>query len=310
MTGSSNILKIMNDQSKNQSAEALAEAGLEQFLDPDIKDLGGFSVRRVLPSPSRRMVGPFIFFDHFGPAEFPPGEGIQVRPHPHIGLSTVTYLFEGEIIHRDSLGYVQPIAARAVNLMTAGRGIVHSERAGDDLNSVSQLHGIQSWMALPLQQEECDPDFTHYPADALPGFEQDGVSIRVIMGEAFGHQSPVTQYAPTLYLECRMAANTTLKIPGGYDEVAVYVVSGALRSEGLTVDAGRMAVVAPGRSPRLDADGDSHVMVIGGANLGERHIWWNYVSSSEQRIEQAKSDWREHRFDAVPGETEFIPLPD
>jgi redox-sensitive bicupin YhaK (pirin superfamily) len=280
------------------------------LIEPDSKDLGGFSVRRVLPSRARKMVGPFIFFDHFGPTQFPPGEGIQVRPHPHIGLSTVTYLFEGEVIHRDSLGYVQPIQARAVNLMTAGRGIVHSERAGDDLDRVSRLHGIQSWMALPLELQECDPGFTHYPAGDLPEFERDGVVIRVIMGDVYDHASPVTQHAPTLYLELRMPNGSSLSLPSDCDEIALYVVSGEVRIGDRPVGAARMAVLAPGRSLQLQASRDSHVMVIGGASLGERHIWWNLVSSSRQRIEQAKQDWRNNRFAPVPGETEFIPLPD
>jgi len=280
------------------------------IIEPDSKDLGGFSVRRVLPSRTRKMVGPFIFFDHMGPAEFPPGEGIQVRPHPHIGLSTVTYLFEGEIIHRDSLGYVQAIQAEAVNLMTAGRGIVHSERAGDDLGRVSRLHGIQSWMALPLELEECAPDFSHYPAGELPEFERNGVVIRVIMGEVFGHASPVTQHALTLYLECRMPSGTSLSLPFDYDEIAVYVVSGELRIGSELLGAARMAVLKPGQPMQLQASRDSHVMVVGGASLGERYIWWNLVSSSRERIEQAKRDWRDNRFDPIPGETEFIPLPD
>jgi redox-sensitive bicupin YhaK (pirin superfamily) len=281
-----------------------------QLIDPDVKDLGGFSVRRVLPADSRSMVGPFIFFDHFGPTEFPPGEGVQVRPHPHIGLSTVTYLFEGEIIHRDSLGCVQAIQAEAVNLMTAGRGIVHSERAGNDLERVSRLHGLQAWMALPRAQEDCAPDFTHYSASELPGFEQDGVAIRVIMGEVFGHKSPVTQYAPTLYLECNFPAATKLGLPNNYDEIAAYVVSGEVRIGESCVTEGRMAVAPAGETLHLQATKDSQVMIIGGAKFGERHLWWNYVSSSRQRIEQAKQDWRNNRFDEVPGETEFIPLPD
>ena len=286
------------------------DPSLERILESSPQDLGGFSVRRVLPDRERRMVGPFIFFDHVGPAEFPPGEGVQVRPHPHIGLSTVTYLFEGEIIHRDSLGYLQPIQAEAVNLMTAGRGIVHSERAGDDLQRVSRLHGIQSWMALPLELEECDPAFVHYPAADIPGFEHDGVSIRVIMGEAFGHASPVTQHAPTLYLECRFGANTRLQLPADCDEIGVYVVAGELRIGQTLVGEGRLAVAHGGEMAPLEASADCHVMVIGGACLGERHIWWNLVSSSRQRIEAAKADWRDKRFDPVPGETEFIPLPD
>ena len=286
------------------------DGDIELVIEPQEKDLGEFSVRRVLPARERRMVGPFIFFDHMGPAEFPPGKGIQVRPHPHICLSTVTYLFEGEIIHRDSLGYVQPIRAEAVNLMTAGRGIVHSERAGEDLHTTSRLHGIQSWMALPLDQEECEPDFQHYPADSLPGFEQDGVRIRVIMGSAGGHESPVTQHAPTLYLECRFAAGSTLTLPADYDEMGAYVVAGRVDASGRKLGAYQMAVACPGKPMRLTAQEESHVMVIGGAHLGERHIWWNFVASSKQRIEQGKQDWRESRFDPVPGETEFIPLPD
>jgi len=298
----------MSDTIKRQSSKS--NAGSLQILKPDIKDLGGFSVRRVLPAPSRRMVGPFIFFDHFGPTELPPGEGIQVRPHPHIGLSTVSYLFEGEIMHRDSLGCVQAIQAEAVNLMTAGRGIVHSERSEEGLDQVSRLHGIQAWMALPREMEECDPEFTHYPADCLPGFDLEGASIRVIMGEAFGHKSPVTQTAPTLYLECQLKGGAVLALPDSYDEIAAYLVSGELRVGQTNVGEGLMAVAAPGETLRLEAIRDSHVMVVGGAKFGKRHVWWNYVSSSQQRIEQAKIDWRENRFDPVPGETEFIPLPE
>jgi len=298
----------MSDTHKYQSSKS--EAGTLQIIKSDIKDLGGFSVRRVLPVPSRRMVGPFIFFDHFGPMELAPGEGVQVRPHPHIGLSTVSYLFEGEIIHRDSLGYVQAIQAEAVNLMTAGRGIVHSERSDDNLDRVSRLHGIQAWMALPRKLEECDPDFTHYPASSLPGFEQDGVSIRVIMGEMSGHESPVLQTVPTLYLECHLKTGAVLSLPDNYDEIAAYVVVGELRIGQTMVAEGLMVVAAAGETMRLEATCDSHVMIVGGAKFGKRHLWWNYVSSSQQRIEQAKQDWRENRFDAVPGESEFIPLPD
>ncbi|MCG6890244.1 MAG: pirin family protein [Gammaproteobacteria bacterium] len=298
----------MSSHEKYQSSNA--DATRLQLIDPEVKELGGFSVRRLLPADACNMVGPFIFFDHFGPTEFPPGEGVQVRPHPHIGLSTVTYLFEGEIIHRDSLGYVQAIQAGAVNLMTAGRGIVHSERAGDDLDRVSRLHGLQVWMALPLAEEECAPEFTHYPASELPGFDRDGVAIRVIIGAAFGHESPVTQYAPTLYLECKFPAATVLALPNSHDEIAAYVVSGEMGIGESIVTAGRMAVAPAGETLRLQAARDSHVIIIGGARFGERHIWWNYVSSSRQRIEQAKQDWRNKRFDEVPGENEFIPLPD
>ena len=300
----------MSDQTANQPVCTGATGDIELVIESDQKDLGGFCVRRVLPSARRRLVGPFIFFDHMGPAEFPPGEGIAVRPHPHIGLSTVTYLFEGEIMHRDSLGFVQPIRPGAVNLMTAGRGIVHSERAGDDLDTTSYLHGIQSWMALPLEDEERDPDFVHYPAETLPRLEVEGVSITVIIGEAYGKISPVTAYAPTLYLECRMPAGSRLTLPEQYDELGFYVVGGSVSAGEQPVEPGAMAVAGNGCGVTLDAAEDSHVMVVGGASLGKRHIWWNFVASSRERIERAKADWRQGNFEPVPGESEFIPLPD
>ena len=283
---------------------------IELRIEPREKDLGEFTVRRVLPSARRRMVGPFIFFDHMGPAQFPPGQGIQVRPHPHIGIATITYLFEGEIIHRDSLGYVQAIQAEAVNLMTAGRGIVHSERAGDDLNQLSQLHGIQSWIALPVEQEECEPAFVHYPAESLPQIEQDGSIVRIILGAAYGQTSPVKTYSPTLYLECRMSKGAGLELPADCKELAAYVVSGEVRIDGQVYGAGVMAVASAGKTIAMEALQDSRVMVIGGEPLGTRTIWWNFVSHSKERIEQAKTDWKEGRFEVVPGEDEFIPLPE
>ncbi len=279
-------------------------------IEAKARDLGGFSVRRVLPSPQRRMVGPFVFFDHMGPAEFPPGEGIQVRPHPHIGLATVTYLFEGEIMHRDSLGFVQPIQAGAVNLMTAGRGIVHSERAGSDLETTSRLHGIQSWMALPTDQEETAPEFVHYPANDLPELEQDGLQVRVIIGEAYGVRSPVKSYSPMLYLECRAKQGSTMTLPDRYDEQAVYVVSGEIAIDGQRLASGVMGVMSPGQASQITANADCRVMVIGGTPVGPRHIWWNFVSSSRERIERAKLDWQHKRFAMVAGDSEFIPLPD
>ncbi len=282
---------------------------VELVIEAKARDLGGFSVRRVLPSPQRRMVGPFVFFDHMGPAEFPPGEGIQVRPHPHIGLATVTYLFEGEIMHRDSLGFVQPIQAGAVNLMTAGRGIVHSERAGSDLETTSRLHGIQSWMALPTDQEETAPEFVHYPANDLPELEQDGLQVRVIIGEAYGVRSPVKSYSPMLYLECRAKQGSTMTLPDRYDEQAVYVVSGEIVIDGQRLASGVMGVMSPARKSQITANADCRVMVIGGAPVGPRHIWWNFVSSSRERIERAKLDWQHKRFAMVPGDDEFIPLP-
>jgi redox-sensitive bicupin YhaK (pirin superfamily) len=278
-------------------------------IEPKEKDLGELTVRRVLPSARRQMVGPFIFFDHMGPAEFPPGKGINVRPHPHIGLATITYLFEGEIIHRDNLGFVQPIHAGAVNLMTAGRGIVHSERAGDDLGEHSSLHGIQSWMALPEELSETDPGFFHYPAKDLPEFDIDGATIRLIMGEAYGRQSPVKIYSPMVYLECRVPKGCTLTLPDGHEEIGAYVVSGEIASRGETYAAGVLAIDETREEFRLEALEDSRIMIIGGTPLGKRYIWWNFVSHSKERMEQAKRDWREGRFGKVPGDDEFIPLP-
>lgn len=300
----------MSSFNEIEPSTAGASGAIALRIKPHEKDLGEFTVRRVLPAAERRMVGPFVFFDHMGPAEFAPGEGIQVRPHPHIGIATITYLFEGEIMHRDSLGYVQPIRCGAVNLMTAGRGIVHSERAGDDLHEVSRLHGIQSWIALPLDQEECEPGFIHYAADSLPQFEHERCTIRVIMGQAFGQQSPVETRSTTLYLECVMPAGARLAIPEPYRELAFYVVSGELDIGGETYPAGVMAVATDGVSPTVRAAADSRVMVIGGDPLGARTVWWNFVSSSKDRIEQAKDDWKAGRFGKVPGDDEFIPLPE
>jgi redox-sensitive bicupin YhaK (pirin superfamily) len=288
-----------------------ATGAIELTIEARVRSLGELDVRRVLPSAERRMVGPFVFFDHMGPAVFPPGQGIAVRPHPHIGLATITYLFDGEIMHRDSLGYVQLIQSNAVNLMTAGRGIVHSERASErDLPITSTLHGIQSWMALPLELEEMEPSFIHYPANDLPTLEHAGCTIRVIMGSAFGTASPVATYSPTLYFEARMPRGTSFALPAAATERAAYVVSGAVRIDGSEHRDGVLAVARAGSTPSLTAVEDSRVMVIGGAPLGQRHIWWNYVSSSKERIEQAKRDWVEGRIGKVPGDDEFIPLPD
>lgn len=282
---------------------------VDLMIRPKEKDLGEFTVRRVLPAAERQMVGPFIFFDHMGPAEFPPGKGIQVRPHPHIGIATITYLFEGEIMHADSLGFHQPIRAGAVNLMTAGRGIVHSERAGSDLEEYSHLHGIQSWMALPDGQEEIEPAFAHTPAADLPELDVGGATVRLIMGEAYGARSPVTSYSPTLYLDCVMPSGSGFELPRSYDELAAYVVSGQIEAGGCTLESGVMAVFCPQAEPSIRALEDARVMVIGGRPTGERHIWWNFVSSSKDRIEQAKADWESGGFEPVPGDEEFIPLP-
>jgi len=296
-----------------EAAEPLCtetKGSVELIIEPQEKDLGEFTVRRVLPAPEKQMVGSFIFFDHMGPAEFPPGQGIQVRPHPHIGIATVTYLFEGEIMHRDNLGFVQPIQCGAVNLMTAGSGIVHSERAGDDLDETSRLHGIQSWMALPNEEEEREAAFQHYPAADLPDIEVNGVSVRVIIGEAYGNASPVHACSSTLYLECVMPEGSELTLPDQYEEIGAYVVSGSITIDDKSYGAGVMVVGSNNAAMTLTADEVSRIMVVGGEPLGERHIYWNFVSSSKERIEQAKTDWRERKFGDVPGETEFIPLPD
>lgn len=298
----------MSDTDSGQG-QTHADGVIEVAITPKLKDLGGFSVRRVLPALERRRVGPFVFFDHMGPAEFPPGKGISVRPHPHIGLATITYLFDGLIMHRDSLGFEQPIRMGAVNLMTAGRGIVHSERAGDDLEKKSYLHGIQSWMALPTEKEEIEPAFVHYPADTLPELRVGGVIVRIIMGHAFGHESPVTQHSPTLYLECRFLGGGEITLPDGYDELAVYVATGSVEIDGEQYNEGTMAVVREGHRVHVSAPTISRVMILGGDRVGERHLWWNFVSSSKARIEQAKQDWQDGRFEAVPGDDEFIPLP-
>lgn len=284
---------------------------IELVVEGRSRDLGGFRVGRVLPATERRLVGPFIFFDHMGPTTFEAGKGIDVRPHPHIGLATVTYLFEGAILHRDSLGSMRRIEPGDVNWMTAGRGIVHSERTAEaDRRAASPLHGIQSWVALPRAEEEAEPAFTHYGREQLPAFEREGVALRLIAGSAYGRHSPVATLSPLFYLDGRLEAKAELELPEEHAERGVYLVEGAVELEGRRLEAGRLAVLAPGGAPRLRALEASRVMLLGGAPLdGERFIWWNFVSSDRQRIERAKRDWQEGRFPPVPGETEFIPLP-
>jgi redox-sensitive bicupin YhaK (pirin superfamily) len=276
------------------------------------RDLGGFSVRRVLPNAKRRMVGPYIFFDHMGPSRFAVGEGIDVRPHPHIGISTVTWLFDGEIMHRDSLASVQPIRPGAVNFMTAGSGIVHSERTGPQERAKgAALHGIQLWLALPAELQETAPAFTHYPADSIPATEVGAVKVSVIVGEAFGLVSPVATPWPTLYGEALFAGASDLRLPDGYEERALYVVDGSVGIGDQTVAAGEMAVLRAGAAPVVRAEGPARAMLLGGAAYPEqRTIWWNFVSTSPERIEQAKQDWAQGRFARVPGDDEFIPLPE
>ncbi len=290
----------------------MAENLVDLVIEPRSRDLGGFEVRRILPVAARRMVGPFIFFDHMGPADFAAGTGIDVRPHPHIGLATVTYLFEGEILHRDSLGFVQAIRPGAVNWMIAGRGIVHSERTGPDERArATRLHGIQSWIALPQAHEECEPSFVHHAADTLPQITRDGVELTLIAGTAYGERAPVETFSSMFYLDGRMPAGSSLDLPDEHPERAVYVVEGAIEIDGARHAPGRMLVLGAGMPARIAAPEAARVMILGGAEMdGPRHIWWNFVSSSKDRIEQAKADWKANRFGHVPGETERIPLPE
>jgi redox-sensitive bicupin YhaK (pirin superfamily) len=287
-------------------------AAIRRIIEPRPRDLGGFGVRRILPADGLQMVGPFIFLDHIGPAEFVPGTGIDVRPHPHIGLATVTYLFEGSLDHRDSLGCVQTIEPGAVNWMTAGRGIVHSERTGPLPRARGhRIHGIQSWVALPRSHEDIAPGFRHHPAETLPEFSLGGARLRIIAGGAFGRRSPVEVLSPTLYAELRLEAGGGLVLPDEHAERAVYVAEGALAVEGASVAAGQMAVIEPGRRPSLESRGGARAMLVGGGPAdGPRYIWWNFVASSRERIEQAGRDWQAGRFPRVPGETGFIPLPE
>jgi len=275
------------------------------------RDLGGFAVMRVLPWGGGRMVGPFIFLDQLGPVEFRPGQGIDVRPHPHIGLATVTYLFEGELVHRDSLGVVQTIRPGDVNWMTAGRGIVHSERTGPEMRASGQrMHGLQSWVALPGEYEEAEPAFDHTPAAKLPEQDGDGVKLRVIAGRAFGLASPVRVFSETFYVDVAMSAGAALDIPEEYAERAAYVLLGSVTAEGRDFCAGTLVIFVAGSRARLVAKAASRVALLGGAPLGERHIWWNFVSSTSTRIEQARRQWADGAFPPVPGETESIPLPE
>lgn len=273
------------------------------------KDLGGFSVRRVIPAEGRTQVGPFIFFDHFGPVDFPPGEGIDVRPHPHIGLATVTFLLDGQIMHRDSLGFVQAIEPGAVNLMTAGRGIVHSERTAPVRKAGGQrLHGIQTWMALPEDKQEIDPAFVHHPADTLPEIETDGVRTRVIIGAAFGMSSPVEVHSETLYLFHTVRAGAELALPEAAER-AVYVIDGTVTIGECSLEPGTMAVLNPG-AVTVRANADARLMLIGGEALGPRVLYWNFVHTSAARIDAARSEWANGGFARVPDDPEFIPLPD
>jgi redox-sensitive bicupin YhaK (pirin superfamily) len=286
---------------------------LDLVIEARRRDLGGFEVGRVLPFAHRRMVGPFIFYDHMGPLTLPPNvpRSTDVRPHPHIGLSTVTYLFKGEITHRDSTGIEQVIRPGEINWMTAGRGITHSERFDTLRERGGDMHGIQAWVALPEQDEETAPLFAHYGAEDLPAFGDKGFGARLIAGRAFGLRNPVQTHSPLVYIHAEMRAGGTMSTPNEYAEEAAYIVEGRVEVEGRTYDAGNMLVFAPGQSGTLTAIEPATVMILGGEPLGERHIWWNFVSSRKARIEQAAADWKAGRI-TLPqlDNQEFIPLPE
>ena len=291
----------------------MAASEPELTLVAPTRDLGdGFTVRRALPSARRRMVGPFIFFDQMGPVAFRSGQGLDVRPHPHIGLATVTYLFEGEIVHRDSLGTVQSIRPGEVNWMTAGRGIAHSERTAKERRVEGErLFGIQLWVALPRQSEEMEPSFAHTPEAALPVLEDRGVHLRVVLGSLHGRRSPVAILSEMFYAAATLEAGARLPFPASYEERAAYVAEGGVRVGDDRFEAGTLLLFRRGDEAALEATAQSRVLLLGGAPAdGSRHIEWNFVSSSRERIAAAKDDWRKGRFPRVPGETEFIPLPD
>jgi redox-sensitive bicupin YhaK (pirin superfamily) len=277
------------------------------------KDLGGgLEVGRVLPFARHRMVGPFIFLDHMGPADFAAGHGVDVRPHPHIGLATVTYLFEGEIMHRDNLGSIEAIRPGEVNWMTAGRGIVHSERSDSSVRvRGGRLHGMQSWVALPQEAEETAPSFTHYGAASLPQFEQDGARGTLIVGTAYGLKSSVATFSPIFYVHLDLAPGARMSMPSGHDERGAYIVRGRVESGGAVYEPGHLLVFGTGDATLNAVDGSAQLMLLGGASVGPRHIWWNFVSSSLDRMEAAKDEWRSGRMTLPPGDDrEFIPLPD
>lgn len=285
---------------------------IQQVIVPRTGDLGGFLVRRALPSARRRMVGPFIFLDEMGPAEFRSGQGLDVRPHPHIGLATVTYLFAGEIMHRDSLGTALAIRPGEVNWMTAGRGIAHSERTAPDHRRAGEcIHGLQCWVALPADLEEAAPAFIHHDAGDLPVETGEGKTVRVVAGSFLGRTSPLATLSPTLFADVMLEAGARLPLDPDVEERAGYLVSGEIEITGDRFAAGQLLVFRPGDRITLAAVGPARIAILGGAAMdGPRHIWWNFVSSRRERIEAAKADWKAGRFDPVPGDSEFTPLPE
>jgi redox-sensitive bicupin YhaK (pirin superfamily) len=299
---------IVGTHSSQHEATAVIESVIEQRR----KDLGGFEVGRVLPAARRRMVGPFVFFDHMGPADFPAGipRSVDVRPHPHIGLATVTYLFDGQIVHRDSLASEQAILPGEVNWMTAGRGITHSERFERARAQGDHVHGIQAWVALPDGQEEIEPAFYHHTAQDLPTYEGEGLWARLIAGRAFGAQAKVRTNSPLFYVHWRLAPGARAQLPAEYPERAAYVATGSVEVAGQRIGAGRMVVFSPGEPVLIRAETPAIVMLLGGEPVGERFLEWNFVSSSSERIRQAKADWRAGRMKLPDLDNqEFIPLP-
>lgn len=285
---------------------------IARLLKPHAKDLGGFEVQRLLPSIDAQMIGPFIFFDHFGPASFLPGQGVDVRPHPHIGLATVTYLLEGAMMHRDSLGSVQRIDPGDVNWMTAGAGIVHSERTSpEDRASGQRLHGLQTWVALPKAHEQDEPSFAHYASASLPKITLPGVTMRLIAGTAFGQRSPASTFSPMFYVAAEMEAGSALDLYPEHEQRGVYAIEGELVIAGEALPVHHMAVLQPWSTVRIEARSRVVMVLLGGSKLdGERLLWWNFVASSKELIDAASARWRERKFAPVPDESEFIPLPE
>lgn len=295
-----------------KAGDVLSCDAIDLVIVPRTADLGDFTVRRALPSSRRRMVGPFIFLDHMGPTEFKAGHGVDVRPHPHIGLATVTYLFNGEIVHKDSLGSDVAIRPGDVNWMTAGRGIAHSERTAADRRAGGEpLHGLQCWVAMPQAAEESAPAFSHHDGAKLPIVSGEGKTARVVAGKLFGAASPVETLSDTFFADVSLEPGASVPLDPGYEERAIYIVSGEIEITGDRFESGRLLVFKPGDRITVKAAAAARFVMLGGAPMdGPRHIWWNFVSSRKDRIEQAKADWKAGRFEAVPGDTEFIPLPE
>lgn len=304
----------MSTNTTETDADCTITAGcnaIALIIEPRAKDLGGFSVRRCLPVRERRSIGPWVFFDEMGLAHFPAGEGVNVRPHPHINLATVTYLFTGEILHRDSLGSYQAIRPGDINLMVAGKGIVHSERERPEVNAVPHsLHGLQLWLALPEADEEIEPAFYHYPGAQIPTLEIADVPVRVLIGTAYGISSPVKTFFDTLYIEADLKTGQQLILPNAAER-GLYIVSGEISLQGSVIGAQQLVVLNDTAGVCITAQSPCRIALIGGASIGKRYVDWNFVSSSKSRIEQAKADWRDGKFPTVPGDDEeFIPLPD